>query len=193
MKIQNLINILPIFLVGCNYPMHGTLDVKSPLTFRDHHGKRSFQLAPGDHSMDVRRKDDFGRTELKMKLFDSEGKVRKVKIHVPDSVTLPDYEGSFALTSGQIDQPFNLAGKIKTVETDYPRQVSSEPCGYGYGYYYGSYYTGTRLITSHQHDKTLHVSADFKDEGSDKCIAKYKGSNTQSQLVIDAVGPCVSP
>ena len=180
---------MPIFLVGCEYPIHGTLQVNSALTLKDHR-KHSFELAPGNHYMEVKRDENGGKLQLKMKVLDKSGKKRKVKLHLPDPFSIPDYSGNFAFDSAQIGQSFDLVGSVDTIETDSTPQVNTEPCGYGYGYYYDYYYEGTRLITSHRHDKVTHVGANFKSPDADETVALYSGSITQSHKVIDSVGTC---
>jgi hypothetical protein len=192
MKIQKLMYLMPIFLTGCHYPVHGTLEVISPLTLKVH-GHHTFEVAPGMHSMAMTRDAHHDKVELKMKVLDRAGRERKVKIHVPDSVTLPDYSGSFTLTSEQTGQPFDLTGNLDTVETDSDSHVNREYCGYGYGYYYGYYNQGIRLVTTHLHHRTANVTADFKATDRDETLANYKGSYTRTHEVIDAIGPCISP
>lgn len=191
MKIQKLLYILPIFLVGCEYPIHGTLQVNSTFPLKDLH-HHSFELAPGDHAMEIKPDRQFGKNVLKLKLLDGAGKKRKLKIRIPHYVSIPEVSGTFALDSTMTGQPFDLTGKVETIEENQPAQVYSRPCNYHYGYYY-DYYTGTRIITAHQRDKTAHFVVDFKTAGKDEALAQYHGTHTESELIYDSVGPCISP
>jgi hypothetical protein len=188
MKIKNLIFLVPLFLVGCNDPIEGTIQVNSNLTLNDKH-HRAFDLRPGQHTMEMRVNEFFDKTEVKMKLTDCAGSERKIRLFLPQSVLLPNVTGSFVAQADQIGQHFDLAGTIQKTESDSEPVTYQEYCGWN-----DWYYLGTRTVTFHTHSELRTFSVDFKTPHQDDTLANFKGSMPAgTHTVIDSISHCVIP
>ncbi|MEO5970871.1 MAG: hypothetical protein ABIQ95_13165 [Bdellovibrionia bacterium] len=69
--------------------------------------------------------------------------------------------------------------------------MDSEPCNLHY--WYGYFFDGTRLVTSHLRSRTTHFVVDFKTPGQDETLAQFTGAiPTKTSTEVD-IGPCISP
>lgn len=192
MKVRLFLALFPLLIVGCNYPLQGTLDVSSPMTFKDR-GNHIFELVPGNHIMEVRMEDYLAGRRFKIKLHDDAGKQRRINVKIPMDVLIPTHNGSFRLSATQSSQPFDTIGTLGTVVTNSPVVSRTEYCEDNLGPQLSAFerHEGTREITYHEQYKDSQISVTFKRAGTEDLLGKYVGHNRTRQTVIDTVGPCI--
>ncbi len=113
-------------LTACD-EMKGTNTVTQTLNAVDKKGKQ-VSIKPGTYKMGFKYDQKDRELDIKIKKSNENGKDVKLKLAVASEVTMPRDNGSFALLSNQIGQPWDLEGQVDTHSEDSSTTRTSESC-----------------------------------------------------------------
>jgi hypothetical protein len=187
MKFQNIIVLAPFMMIGCNYPMEGTLEITSPMTLKDSQN-HIFEMIPNNHEITAKRL----KSGFKIKLRDDSGKSRKIQIKTPKKVSIPAKNGNFQLSATDSDQPFDIQGTVNTEITNGPSATRSDTCkDDASSYYPGPNHTGHRDVTFHEQQTDLQISLLLKRPKTEDQLGTFYGHQASKEVILDYIGPCI--
>jgi hypothetical protein len=190
-------------LVGCRHSVTGTLEVKDQLTLNKK-GNQTVVLDEGSYKATVHSYDKKDKVVFDIKGLSKKQNV-KAEFKIDENMVIPQ-NGHVSVSSETSGQPWNLEGDIETEMTRGPQVKTYESCRYGSafwycygsgagrmcGWWYDTYYFGTREVEYHKEVTTRSVDVDFIDPSSQDKVATFDGDKTvNTEIVYDHIGPCL--
>ncbi|MBX9766442.1 MAG: hypothetical protein K2X47_04145 [Bdellovibrionales bacterium] len=206
--------LITLGLVACQ-PLKGPLQVTQPfdITTKD---KKTVQVPIGTFDTDF--KYDDGKREVEIKIKKLNGKDQTMKFKVPPSVNIPTTGGTFRLEGRDINQDFDLGGRVSYQVTDSETRRDRESCTYtvservcetrrvcpdqipgrprrpcrneNYCYYVDRTIYGQREIEYYVKTTYRGLDAQFSSPRTNRSLARLSADKTTNEAIRTYVGRC---
>ncbi len=145
--------LMSLLFASCEN-IDGKFEAHNTLELRD--GNSTDTIRPGKYEAVIKLR----KSKVKLKLTDDSGS-DTYNFNLPKNVDLPTTNGSFSLTSAQVEQPYDVSGKIETDITMGTLRRERESCQYQEPYTV-CYPTGNGGRTCHTEYRTRYGFRDVE-------------------------------
>lgn len=186
-------------LAGCETEIKGTLQVFSTMTVIS--GSSYHQIPAGNYHATYEADND--ATYAVLRVENVGGKTLKIRMNFPAGNSAPTSYGGLNLSSAVSGQPFDLTGGIDTDYDSSQPYASTKSCTYYLNEYTCHYqdgkqicgyesiaHTGSQPAQTYSSSTNTKVSASFKKPGTSFELARFSGSEYDTDYHSSATGPC---
>lgn len=188
--------LMTLLFASCEN-IDGKFEAYNTLELRD--GNSRDTIRPGKYQAVIKLR----KSKVKLKLTDESGS-DTYKFKLPGGVDLPTTNGSFSLTSSQVEQPYDVSGKILTDVTMGNLRYERESCQYQEPYTV-CYPTGNGGRTCHTEYRTRYgfrdveysirtqdqrISFNLMRPGTSGIEGRFTGREITSERVYQYTGRC---
>lgn len=183
-------------LASCD-PYKGTIKIFHGLEWIDKDEIVYIPAGSYPAELEFKKKD---RVELDVQL---EGAEDDIRLHIPEDVHFPEYNGDIFLSSEDSGQPWDVEGEVETNTTRSDAYSARENCSYrarericerrdGRRHCWYEYVTryGYKEVEYYNKYTRSNIGLDLIDPASQRLLANFKGYRSDSEKVYTFQGNC---